>query len=105
MKKVCLNQQTSGYLLRNLYHNIPPYLPTFTSVARTETLGKHCPVCATKRKNAKDGNPLYKALISDIKYARVQGKGEALRELFNKLTGNEITTRWEFINGNEVIAL
>lgn len=33
------------------------------------------------------------------------GTADALRELFNKVTGNDFTTRWEFILDNEVVSL
>ena len=104
MKKICLNQQTIGYLLRSLGNNTQPFLPTYSAVLSGHQRGQHCPVCS-QLKGSERGKITFKAFLTDIKNARRLGNDKELRELFNRVTSNDFTTRWEFILDNEVVSL
>ena len=70
------------------------------SAYRTSVKEQRCSACAAKHKP-----DLYKALFDDIRFAHARGNAGLIRDLFNRLTNNNITTCWNFVYGNEVISL
>lgn len=102
MKKICINQQTFGSLLRNLQDCTPLFFPTLASAMKAGQRGKRCAACEARHAS---GISIFKAFICDIKTAKSRGVSKDIEAYLNKTTNNEITTRWEFISGNEVIAL